>query len=224
MDENKRLSSVIKYLKSANRVRNQTDFGVVMGFSRSMVSQLIQGTRPISGKFVREVCIKFPEINERWFLTGEGEMLVGSANALPVVGMGGLILHEGELPLIPYDAVVKFGMDNYQKAMELGYDRYIIPDFHEAEFLMRVKGSAMYPKYASGDIIACRKIPRDTFFQWNRIYAIDTEQGILTKRVFEGDDREHVTLVSDNDKYRPFQLPLDKIKALAIVIGVVRVE
>ena len=40
----------------------------------------------------------------------------------------------------------------------------------------------MQPKYNSGDLVACRVVPLGTFFQWNKVYVLDTEQGALIKR------------------------------------------
>ncbi|WP_394330290.1 S24 family peptidase [Vaginella massiliensis] len=53
---------------------------------------------------------------------------------------------------------------------------------------------------------------------------LDTNQGALIKRIHKGQDNEHITLVSENEKYEPFELHLSQIYAVAIVIGVVRLE
>ena len=82
----------------------------------------------------------------------------------------------------------------------------------------------MYPKYNSGDLVACRKVPLNRFCQWNKIYVLDTEEGALIKRVKRGMDNSHITLVSDNIAYEPFKLHLEKIYAISIVVGVIRLE
>ena len=64
----------------------------------------------------------------------------------------------------------------------------------------------------------------DLFFQWNKVYVIDTTQGALIKRIKPGSDSEHVLIVSDNEKYDPFELHISAIHAVALVIGVIRLE
>ncbi|HHT9079339.1 TPA: S24 family peptidase, partial [Flavobacterium psychrophilum] len=97
--------------------------------------------------------------------------------------------------------------------------------FKGADFLIQVKGSSMYPKYNSGDIVACKKLQlNDLFFQWNKVYVLDTEQGAIIKRIDIGPDDDHVMIVSDNEKYRPFSLHKSKINAISIVMGVIRLE
>ena len=106
-------------------------------------------------------------------------------------------------------------------------EHYVIPEFDRrgAEFIIRVSGSSMYPKYSNGDLLGCKKIEDILFFQWGKIYVLDTSQGALVKRVYPHDDDAFITLVSDNKKvYPPFPIPKSDIRSLSIVVGVVRLE
>lgn len=133
--------------------------------------------------------------------------------------------NQGEgIPLIPLEAMAGIGNGEIS-VLELDCERYVIPMFKGADYLIPVKGSSMIPKYNSGDVVACKKLSlQDIFFQWNKVYVLDTEQGALIKRVCKGSDKDYITLVSDNEKYEPFELHLSKIYAIALVIGVVRLE
>ena len=112
-----------------------------------------------------------------------------------------------------------------QTALEYECERYVGPMFKGADFLIPVKGSSMYPKYNSGDIVACKRVSMtDIFFQWNKVYVIDTDQGALIKRIKPGSAPDRILIVSDNDKYDPFELPYSAIHAVALVIGVIRLE
>ena len=128
------------------------------------------------------------------------------------------------IPLIPLDAMAGIGNGDFS-VLALECERYVVPMFKGADYLIQVAGSSMYPKYNSGDIVACKRLPlADVFFQWNKVYVLDTDQGPLIKRIHEGKDEEHVLLVSENEKYRPLQLHKSKIYAVALVIGVIRLE
>lgn len=128
------------------------------------------------------------------------------------------------IPFIPINAMAG-AMMGEQTVMEYECERYVVPLFKGAEFLIPVKGSSMYPKYSSGDIVACKRIPMtDIFFQWNKVYVLDTNQGALIKRIKKGSDAEHILIVSDNKDYEPFELPIRCINNVAIVIGVIRLE
>lgn len=128
------------------------------------------------------------------------------------------------IPLIPIEAMAG-ALTSEQTVLEYECERYVVPMFKGADFLIPVKGSSMYPKYSSGDIVACQRVPMgDLFFQWNKVYVIDTNQGALIKRIKPGSDKDHVLIVSDNEKYDPFELPFSAIHAVALVIGVIRLE
>ena len=75
-----------------------------------------------------------------------------------------------------------------------------------------------------GDIVACKKLPLDTFFQWNKVYVLDTVQGAMLKRVKKSDKQGYITCVSENTAYEPFDLALTDTNALAIVLGSIRME
>jgi phage repressor protein C with HTH and peptisase S24 domain len=40
--------------------------------------------------------------------------------------------------------------------MEFECERYVIPAFKGADFLIQVKGDSMQPTYYSGDLVACQ--------------------------------------------------------------------
>lgn len=128
------------------------------------------------------------------------------------------------IPLIPIEAMAG-ALTSEQTILEYECERYVIPMFKGADFLIPVKGFSMHPKYNSGDIVACQRVPMsDLFFQWNKVYVIDTTQGALIKRIKPGSDKEHISIVSDNPDYDPFELHLSAIHAVALVIGVIRLE
>ena len=128
------------------------------------------------------------------------------------------------IPLIPASAMAgAFTSD--VSIMEYECEHYIIPDFKGADFLIRVKGDSMQPTYYSGDLVACQKIPmNDVFFQWNKTYVLDTNQGPIIKRVLPGKDDDHICIVSDNEKYPPFELEKSYLHAIALVRGIIRLE
>ena len=84
----------------------------------------------------------------------------------------------------------------------------------------------MYPKYSNGDMLACRKIAEILFFQWGKVYVIDSSQGVMIKRIYEDkENTQNISCVSDNkDHYPPFSIPKKDIRSLSMVLGVIRTE
>lgn len=183
----------------------------------------------ISDQKLEQIAMVFPEMNPVWLRMGVGEMLKeepveekSSGEAVPVIADAHPARYK-PIPLITIDAMAGNGPGEVQV---MGYDseQFVIPTFVGAEFLITVRGVSMFPKYNSGDIVACKRLCLDTFFQWNKVYVLDTSQGAIIKRVRKAGDSGHVLIVSDNEDYEPFELHRSEIRAIAIVIGVIRLE
>lgn len=127
------------------------------------------------------------------------------------------------IPLIPQEAFAGYGTIEYPDLPIEEY--YQISEFNKADFLIRVNGDSMVPKYHGGDIVACMKIKEVTFWQWHRIYAISTKsQGILIKRVEKDDNPDTLRLVSENPAYLPFSVKKEEIQDVALVLGAITLE
>lgn len=220
-----------------------------IGMSNNSFRKSLNNGGNIGSDKLENILRKYPEINASWLITGEGPMLKdiknpdcnaktkavehisidhGTSNPFCTASNKPIAIHttrpnEG-IPLIPIEAMAG-SLTNEQTILEYECERYVIPMFKGADFLIPVKGSSMYPKYSSGDIVACQRVSMsDLFFQWNKVYVIDTSQGALIKRIKPGSDKEHISIISDNPNYDPFELHLNAIHAVALVIGVIRLE
>lgn len=171
---------------------------------------------------------KCEDVDANYLLSGKGSMLISyhhnnskvsdySFDDQPKCKKG--------IPLIPVSAMAGALSGNDMQVMDYECDRYIIPSMSGADFLIPVKGDSMQPTYNSGDLVACKRLKRDSvFFQWNKAYVLDTDQGALIKRVQPGHDEEHIKIVSDNSDYAPFELETEHIYAIALVVGMIRME
>ena len=131
----------------------------------------------------------------------------------------------GGIPLIPTDAVAGFLSGEGGQFELWECERYVVPVFQKADFLIRVNGDSMQPRYFSGDLLACRKMPlNDIWFDYGSVYVIDTRQGALVKVIKKGDDINHLTMVSLNPEYEPYQLHKSELNGVAKVIGLIRAE
>lgn len=172
----------------------------------------------------------FPEINPEWLLTGNGAMLKEKEPTR-------VYLHDNIddednpvdniIPLIPIGAMAGSGTGEIQIAKRDIIDGYVIPEFTQrgVEYIIRVSGSSMYPKYSSGDLLGCKTVTDLSFFQWGKIYVLDTDQGPMVKRLFPVPNNDDLLECrSDNKEYPPFPISKSSIYKVAIVIGVLRME
>ncbi|MEM0542467.1 S24 family peptidase [Flavobacterium sp. j3] len=221
-----RFIEVYNYLLDIKQVKNASDFAEKIGISNSLMNEILKGRSNVGIKPIQSTVKKFYGLSLDWIIKGEGKM--SKDFEIPELKEK----HPNEewaienygIPLIPIEAMAGFGTGE-TSILELDCEKFIVPTFKGADYLIQVKGSSMYPKYNSGDIVACKNLSlNDVFFQWNKVYVLDTVQGALIKRIDVGPDDEHVMIVSDNEKYKPFPLHKSEIHAIAIVMGVIRLE
>lgn len=184
----------------------------------------IQKNTALNSDAIERILSIYSDISPEWLLTGKGSMLREEKEQGPadhVVGTGKMV------PLVSVKAVGGFGNASFSIAERDIKDYYRIPKFDhkKVDFMIEVEGSSMYPKYNSGDVVACRIIQEDKFIQWNKTHVIATkDQGLLIKRIKESEEKHHLTMVSDNKDYSPFDVPKSEIEGIALVVGVVRLE
>ncbi|WP_035693095.1 S24 family peptidase [Flavobacterium sasangense] len=184
----------------------------------------------LSMETVEKFYSTFPEINPEWLLTGNGSMLKEKEPTR-------VYLHDNIddednpidniIPLIPIGAMAGSGTGEMQIAKRDIIDGYVIPEFTQrgVEYIIRVSGSSMYPKYSSGDLLGCKTVTDLSFFQWGKIYVLDTDQGPMVKRLFPVPNNDDLLECrSDNKEYPPFPISKSSIYKVAIVIGVLRME
>ncbi|MGE4345895.1 MAG: helix-turn-helix transcriptional regulator [Flavobacteriaceae bacterium] len=175
----------------------------------------------LSSDVIERIISKYPDINIEWLLTGKGEMLKSDTiKAIPTSNS-----NDG-IPLVDVTAIGGFGNAKFAIEERDVKDYYVIPKFKhkKVDFMIEVEGSSMYPKYNSGDVVACRIIDEQSFIQWNKTHVIATKgQGIIIKRIKKGVNGS-LLMISDNKDYDPFPVPTEEIDGIALVVGVIRLE
>jgi len=203
---------ILEYADTLNISKRK--FYEKIGVSRGTLESKTGITEDIVAKFIAN----YPEINVEWLITGFGERFKKDMVATKTTNIQGI-------PLVNLEVAAGFGSDDFSITEQDIEANYVVPDFNGIDFMIRVKGSSMYPKYSSGDIIACRKLRDSKFIQWNKCHVIATrEQGLLVKRLKKGTTEKSITAISDNKEYEPFEIPLNEVTGIAIVVGVIRLE
>lgn len=221
MDFNDRLFLIFEKLKETDKINTYVDLADILDTNKAGISDLKSKRKKVSAENLNCMIISYPEINPEWLLTGKGSMFREAAEAQPsaVAGVG--------IPLVGIKAVGGFGNSDFAIHERDIKEHYIIPKFKhkQVDFMIEVEGSSMYPKYSSGDVVACRIIKESSFIQWNKAHVVSTqEQGIIIKRIKQGSTAKSLIMVSDNKDYPPFEVQRKEITGIALVVGVIRLE
>ena len=212
-------SFIINQIKLHLGIKTDSEFAEFLGVKQPTVSTW-RKRNTIDYDLIITKC---NDIDANWLLTGEGEMLK-SDNNTPAVAEPQL---PSGVPMLPFDAFAGIGTDVEGVNLDTIEERYVVPLFDgmKMDFMIPVRGSSMYPKYNSGDVVACRMVQELLFVQWNKVYVLDTiSQGVIIKRLKKSDKEGFVICKSDNEQYEPFEIPMSDIRTIALVVGVIRLE
>ena len=208
-----RISAVINYTRLTQR-----KFSEKINVPQTTISNLFsRGSQP-SISLVNSISVTYPEINTKWLLTGEGEMLKDGnlENNVEVSP-----LEKNTRPRIPMNAAAG-RLTNQLQGITLDDCEQIpvIGIFPQYDFTILVKGDSMAPRYESGDEVACKRINGSQFIQWGKVHVLDTTQGVILKRIYDAGDR--IRCNSFNPDYLDFEIPKDEIYSINLVVGLLR--
>lgn len=210
---------LFKYIKTKGLNDNQIT--VRANLSNGLIGKVRNGKTTLSVTSVAKLLYAFPDLSSEWLLTGRGEMLVGDKTGTAHVSR---IDDDNEIetrPRIPLDAAAGALSVIAQSVSEAQCERFpIISRFPQYDFTIMVKGDSMEPEFHSGDEIACRFIEKPSFIQWGRPHVLDTNQGVVLKRIYNRPDA--ILCKSNNDSYDDFEVPKADIFHIALVVGSIR--
>ena len=212
-------SLILNKVKSYLNLKSDTELANFLGIKPQVLSNW-RARNTFDTELIYTKCV---DIDANWLLTGEGEMLKSENTSTETSKEESV---KG-IPLVNATAIGGYGNNVFSFEERDVKDYYVIPKFKhkQVDFMIEVEGSSMYPKYNSGDVVACRIIKERNFIQWNKTHVIATrEQGIIIKRIKPSDAPNSLLMVSDNESYDPFNVPEEEIEGLAIVVGVIRLE
>jgi len=170
----------------------------------------------------------YPEVSIVWLIVGLGDMLSEESSLKGAAQQSSteqkLTQAPTALPLIPTEYVAPFLEKNLAGQNKDFPTQHVQTQFSDADFFTRVRDLSLFPQYNSGDFIACKIIQSTDFIQWNKIYVLSTNQGVIVKRILEGKDENHFKMSSDNPSFHTFEIAKEEIKGMAIVRGGIHFE
>lgn len=235
-----RFIAAYEALIDSKKVTDKRDFALKIGISPSMVTEISKGRSNVGTLAVQNIVSVF-NIDADWLLTGRGKMLKSPSTpstpqtpvkshheqeAIPLAEINGTG-NIKPIPLVTETAAAGFGNEYFSIAEKDVKEYYVIPKFRfcRVDFMIEVSGLSMYPHFNPGDVIACTILHDRKFLQWNKCHVIATrEQGILVKRLMPSKHEGCLTAISDNKDYPPFDIPVEEITGIALVVGSVSLE
>jgi phage repressor protein C with HTH and peptisase S24 domain len=201
------------------------DFAKATGLTNQNVYDLTSGRKGgPSFASVKKILIAFPEVNERWLLLGEGEMLKATEtpNNNAVLSSPDLYIQPDtkgnvQAPLINYKAAANY-LAGYQSNEYYEELEAITLPKHMAKGTQPTKGfyltgDSMEPTFYADDIAVCQQVPRG---EWRLLkeetvaVVVSNSRGLQLKRVTVRPSLGTLRCQSDNPHSPTFDLNIDE--------------
>lgn len=198
-----------------------------LGIGKSALSMIETGKTGLSERN-KNILVQELNVNPEWLETGRGEMfnaqpdytsfLHRTDNTLPMQSVP-LYSIEGTAGLVPL-----FSDNNSNKPIN-----YIhIPNLPKCDGAIYVAGDSMYPLLKSGDIVLYKQLNDLDDIFWGDMYLLsldlEGEEYITVKYIQKSDRDGYVRLVSQNPHHADKDVPVSRIRALALVKASIRMN
>lgn len=225
MQENvkhKCITKAYEHLRSIGKVHTKTDVANIMHASRPNVTAALNGdSKFLTDNFLERFNVAFDNMfNIKWLLTGEGDMLKASSSvdSQPSVKNERVTDDEAyKVPLVPISALGG-SLNDFNTAVCRDDCETVISPIKDIDMAIKISGDSMEPEYPSGSTVLIKKINEHAFLEWGKVYVLSTCNGTVIKRLMPTDDPNKVLCESINPKYPPFEVSLEHVYGVYIVM------
>ncbi|WP_051359933.1 LexA family transcriptional regulator [Adhaeribacter aquaticus] len=203
----------------------QAKLSELVGVKPQTVSEHLNKKGDIPAKYLTEICKEFPDIRPAWLLTGIGG-ITGESEVKNFKMRTDKIEEQQDVPLYDFEAsaglVELFGRHNNV------IDFIKIPNIPKCDGAIHITGDSMYPLLKSGDIVMYQILNDKRYIFYGEMYLIsfelDSKIYTLVKYIQKSSTEGFIKLASQNQYHDPFEIPLDNVRALALVKASIRIN
>lgn len=192
-------------VQKVGRNKFEEQIGVSIGY-------LSTKSATITSDVIEKAIKSYPNLSIEWLITGQGGMLKSNTITTQVQTRPRIPLTAAAGSLTEASEGITIADCEQMPIVQL------IPSY---DFTIALKGDSLYPKYESGDEVACKRIDQTSFIQWGKLHVLDTSQGVVAKRIY--DDGDKIRCVSYNPEYPDFSIDKREIYSISLVVGLIRI-
>ena len=216
MSEKEKIKAYLSF-KGISKNRFYTDTGLSVGF--------LDSGKSLGADKVKIIINTYPDLNLEWLIMDSGSMIRDmQEKVIPVQTFSLQTDREIAIQDIPlYDLNATAGLMAIFNETTINPEDYLrIPNIPPVDGAIHVRGESMTPILKSGDIIIYKKLALSLdSILWGQIYLLSFVAGgetfTVVKYLRKSDQPGYIRLVSQNELYQAQDIPINSIRALAIV-------
>lgn len=188
---------------------SKSTFCATIGVSTAFISSMRKSMQPDKLAVIKT---KYSDLDIGWLQTGIGTMVPDKVEYSEI--------RAALVKLLPISA---YGgtLQNFIISVNESDCEKVISPVRGADFAITIAGDSMAPEYPNGAKILIKKINKDDYIEWGKVYVMDTTQGvvvrILAPSINEGCWR-CISINTDQERYAPFDINQNSVYAVYRVL------
>lgn len=173
---------------------SQRAFAEKIGYSYSSLNKIMTGIRKVPNSLPSKIVEEFKGVRLEWLLYGTGAMYAKDQHLVDKTAINEHMAMLPTRPRLPKD-ISEGPVEEYYKGPKrsLCQERPIIYNLPDYDFSLILKNKRMEPKYEKGDEVFFKRtnyIQNDMDPLWGEEYLLDTEDGLMFKRIYPAKDKK----------------------------------
>ncbi len=209
-------------LREEKRIKSSRQFAIALDYLPQSLSEILKGRRDVTIELLRKA-IEIYKVNPVYIMTGNGPMFMTEEEHQNFRVLTAITNPEDEelIVHVPLPAQAVY-------AAELGDPSFVqdLPSFSLPDYKYRVgthrsfdvPGDSMEPTLFEGDKVVCSFLEPtlwETGLKDNFAYVVVTRSDVVVKRVVNYlRERKEIELVSDNNFYETYRVPMSDLREL----------
>jgi len=212
----------IEYLKTNNKIPSTRQFALAIGIHPQCISDVVCGKREVNCDIISKAIQTF-KLNPLFLYTGEGSILIDenikdNISTEPILTIVTDEIGNERIVHVPVSAQAGYGTQLHDATYIQELPTFSLPGATYSNGSHRcfdVSGDSMEPSIYNGDKVVCHFIEPDNWFNGikeNHVYIVISREGVVVKRVVNNlKENGTLSLISDNNFYKPFEIELKDI-------------
>lgn len=221
-DVTSRFIQSLEFLKTNNKVPSTRQFALAIGVHPQCISDIVCGKRSVNCDIISKSIQTF-KLNPLFLYTGEGSEVEDSGCSTknstdPILTIVTDEVGNERIVHVPVSAQAGYGTQLHDPTYVQDLPTFSLPGAKYANGSHRcfdVSGDSMEPSIYNGDKVVCHFVEPENWFNGireNHVYVVISKEGVVVKRVVNNlKANGTLSLISDNNFYKPFEIELKDI-------------
>ncbi|MGK0388980.1 MAG: hypothetical protein ACI94Y_001713 [Maribacter sp.] len=217
---NQRFREIYESLENSKAIKGKSDLASKLGTYNHVINSILKGKRNITIEQLSKL-FDIYNINANYlFGLSSEKFLIGGMASGDVDTQATSMMNFGSrsnITLVNDKVRAGYAVGHQDPTYLQDLPKFSLPNLAGEDLLaFEIDGDSMMPTITQGDLVVCQPLERNTPIYDNHVYVVVTDV-LVAKRVQQirsGNELQQLRLISDNNIYQPYNVPVEEVTQL----------